>query len=452
MKRKIYTSLLLMCAFSLGLLAQNQITVEPGANLIEVIAEAEDGSTITIKPGKYKANFDDETQENANIEINGKSLTIIGEDKYDKPIIYIRAIDLIGEIENLTFENLEISGLPVDAETMEEDPTAEGEDLLGSYFVNMTTELVSLGNLTIKNCEVRNLFRAVIRGDRAEHDVNQIVVDDCIIHDIWNGSSYGVFRLQSNLKLNTFVLKNSTLYNVMVGIIQSENAPADYPKAVTVENCTFWNIGGGTNSRYQFDFKSSTALNFTMQHNILGKTNDIGLEEDFEILGWRFNYEGTTTTRAIANNIAPDYLVEANSEVYQGSFADINWSQNQFNLDIDPGFADPANGDFMLPDDSDLLMASLEGEIIGDPRWNPDKTNVPVTLMAQKLMVYPNPAKGVITVEMNEPGILNIYSITGAKVFSKEINSTISKLDVSELKPGMYFLKNGLGAAKLIVN
>lgn len=451
MKRKIYTTMCLIFALSLGLYAQDQVVVEPGDNLIEAIANAPDGAVIIIKPGKHKANFNNELSENANILIDNKSLTIKGESAAEKPVVYIRAIDLSGAVASLTFESLEFSGLPVNAETMEEDPTAEGEDLVGSYFVNMTTDLTTLGNLTIKNCVVRNLHRAVIRGDRAEHDVTQITVDGCVIHDIRNGSNYGVFRLQSNLKMNTFILKNSTIYNTQVGIIQSENTIADFPKTVTVENCTFYNIGGGTNDRYQFDFKSATSLNFTMRHNILGKTNDIGLEADFNILGWRFNYTGTTATRMIANNIAPDFQVLSNSEAFQGGFGDITWSQSQFNLAINPEFANPAAGDFTLPMGSGLLEASLEGQIIGDPRWNPDKTNVTSLKKNNLLAIYPNPASGKVTIEMEKPGTVAVYAITGVKVHEYQLGNTRNVIDISVLKPGMYMLVNDRSAARLIV-
>ncbi len=448
MKRKFYTTLCLVFAFSLFSMAQEQITVESGDNLINIIAEAEDGATITIKSGKYIANFDEGG--NANIVIESKSLTIIGESKYDKPVIYIRSIDVIGEVGNLTFENLEISGLPVDHDTMEEDPMAEGEEMVGSYFVNFTSDLVSIENLTIRNCEIRNLFRAVIRGDRAAHDVGTILVDNSIIHDIRNGSNYGVFRLQSNLTLNTFKLTNSTLYNVQVGIIQSENTPADFPKTVLVENCTFWNIGGATNSRYQFDFKSSTALNFEMRHNILGKTNEIGLEDDFDILGWRFNYDGATSTRMVANNIAPDFLVVPNSEVYQGSFDDINWSQSQFNVTLDPEFADPVNGDFTLNEDSDLMWASLEGEPIGDPRWDPLRTSARL-IMTNKMAIYPNPASGNVNIQLERPGAITIYNALGSVVKTQKLNEKSNHVDISELRPGMYFVKNDMQTSKLIV-
>lgn len=451
MKRKIYTTLSIFLVLSLGLFAQTEISVNPGDDLIAAIANASSGDVIVVKPGVHKANFDTLTQENANILIEGKSLTIKGERFTNKPVIYIRAIDISGEIGELTFENLEISGLPVDAETLAEDPTAEGEEMVGSYFVNMTTDLVSLGKLTIKGCNIRNLHRAVIRGDRAEHDVNEIVVDNCIIHDIRSGSSYGVFRLQSNLRLNSFTLKNSTLYDVQVGIIQSENTPAEYPKTVLVENCTFYNIGGGINSRYQFDFKLATGLNFTMQHNIIGKTNDIGLEEDFDILGWRFNYEGTTATRMIANNIAPDFIVLDNSEVYQGSYADISWSQNQYNLDLDPGFADPANGNFTLPDDSPLRQASLEGQVIGDPRWDPDYTNSVNKVEVNNISVYPNPATGKATVVLSKPATVEVFSLAGTKVQQYRFEKQHNAIDLSDYKPGLYLLINGNTATKLIV-
>lgn len=55
--------------------------------------------------------------------------------------------------------------------------------------------------------------------------------------------------------------------------------------------------------------------------------------------------------------------------------------------------------------------------------------------------VYPNPASHVITVSSNETGLVHIYNNLGALVKTVEKNSDVERINVSELKAGIYFVK-----------
>ncbi len=76
------------------------------------------------------------------------------------------------------------------------------------------------------------------------------------------------------------------------------------------------------------------------------------------------------------------------------------------------------------------------------------------------LDIYPNPAHGVVTVNLNNLPILNnsltVTSISGAKIISKEaMNGSALKLDVSQLQPGIYVVKvignDGISAQQKII-
>ncbi len=74
------------------------------------------------------------------------------------------------------------------------------------------------------------------------------------------------------------------------------------------------------------------------------------------------------------------------------------------------------------------------------------------------LTIYPNPNKGLLTVEMTEKpnnSIIEIYNLIGKKVYSQVINSSKIVLNL-KLQSGIYFLnlcdeKGQLQAKKMIV-
>ena len=52
-------------------------------------------------------------------------------------------------------------------------------------------------------------------------------------------------------------------------------------------------------------------------------------------------------------------------------------------------------------------------------------------------MVYPNPAKEFISLNINHDGVLKIYSIDGKEVLNKQIISNVN-IKISDLNDGMY--------------
>ncbi len=64
------------------------------------------------------------------------------------------------------------------------------------------------------------------------------------------------------------------------------------------------------------------------------------------------------------------------------------------------------------------------------------------------IKVYPNPATDYLTIDINSSsavGQLYIHDVTGRQVIVSQINAPQSKLDVSTLMPGMYYLKCSIG-------
>ena len=69
---------------------------------------------------------------------------------------------------------------------------------------------------------------------------------------------------------------------------------------------------------------------------------------------------------------------------------------------------------------------------------NCDTINSPIN---NGINIYPNPTKGIITLESAEDVQLIIYDTKGAIVFISDYNKGITSVDISPLNLGLYFLR-----------
>ncbi len=71
-------------------------------------------------------------------------------------------------------------------------------------------------------------------------------------------------------------------------------------------------------------------------------------------------------------------------------------------------------------------------------------------IYASAVKLYPNPATGSFTVETQERGTLEIYSVIGKKISSEQITSDRQSIDISYLQTGIYIIKLNSQTFKLI--
>lgn len=61
------------------------------------------------------------------------------------------------------------------------------------------------------------------------------------------------------------------------------------------------------------------------------------------------------------------------------------------------------------------------------------------------LKVYPNPSRGIVTIDLpenlNNSYTLNVYSLSGSKVYSKQINQEDNQINLESLRNGMYIIR-----------
>ena len=77
-----------------------------------------------------------------------------------------------------------------------------------------------------------------------------------------------------------------------------------------------------------------------------------------------------------------------------------------------------------------------------------------ISIVTGEFIVYPNPAKDMIAIEVSQAGTIAIFNSTGMLVKEFEISGTTTQTDISKLPSGLYILqvimKDGIIAKKFI--
>ncbi len=314
------------------------IQVRPEDDLNAIITEAEDGAELILYPGEY-------TVFQGDIVIN-KSISIKGLYPYDKPKINIQFLIETGA-GDISVADIEMIG-----EYVEENG---GEEILSYAFKFNSSGNAEHGNLSIQGCVIHGYEKSLLAGSSNVFSVESVMVDDCIVSDVLNdGGDFIDFRNSYVAKLT---VTNSTFYNVATEYTRDfirmdgstkGNTYDDGTRTpeIVVTNCTMNNVmnSGSTMKRYFYVRWS--------QHTIESENN---LFTDMGISVYT-NQSLTLQPQCSLNNYfnADGYFTEAEQ-------IKIDNSDNY--TTVDPGFADPANGDFTVSNQTIL------DNNVGDPRW-----------------------------------------------------------------------------------
>ena len=327
-------------------------------------------------------------------------------------------------------------------------------------------------NVIVRNCEVTNIYKY---GDpEFSHDGN-------------------VFDLTKGARCGTIVFENDKFSNTGDEALRSINTHKDpvplegkFCNSFTVRNCTFVNIrgtgikiegdGDSTNVDPQILIEDLTFdhcqrrviwhrdMYYSVIRNIL-ISNSIKGNDDFSKSQALITFQSFGTT---VSNIDTFHIqgVKANGDTVTleyGTFVAEQGTNTHAvrtgTLDettiynLDPQYADPANGDYTLPSDSPLLTLGNDGYAIGDRNW----TGQLVTAVENEILSipsnyalfqnYPNPFNPTTNIKFSLPesGVyqLTVYNILGQKVATL-LNGTMTAgahnvtFDASRLSSGVY--------------
>jgi hypothetical protein len=69
----------------------------------------------------------------------------------------------------------------------------------------------------------------------------------------------------------------------------------------------------------------------------------------------------------------------------------------------------------------------------------------------EKAIIYPNPAKDFIYIKLSGSAtVMSVYNTAGLKLLSRSLSTGVNRIDISQLKAGVYYVLVGGQKMKLI--
>lgn len=296
-----------------------EANVTPLDDLVAIINAAEEGATLILASGEYNP---------GEMQII-KSITIEGQKFYDKPVITGR----------FTF------GVVVSSVTVEDLDLRGGSD--NSQAFNTTSADANIEELIIDGCEISGYSNNIIY-NQSSGTYGSVTMRDSYVHDIPGGGGDG-FDIRGGA-FGSLTVENSTFTNGIRSFLRMQ-VPAD----VAFRNCTFYRVSIVASSNNRGLFRLSGGGGSLEVSNCL--IVETGVVENGTNRGnWStvgdISAEVTTTysTNYYYNNIG----------LWEGQYTDPSQVDA---TEADPGFEDPANGDFTITNQT------LIDEQVGDPKW-----------------------------------------------------------------------------------
>jgi len=258
----------------------------------------------------------------------------------NKPIIRTADADymfkLTGVNSRYVFEGIEIDG------------TNGTESSVMKYFLRVdNADPTGKMDIFVNDCYIHHSQDKFIK-PYADSGIDTLSVINSIFHD---GGKEGIVLYTGSsgdpaVVMNDAIIENCTFYDIKREAVKGQTHP---DTKVIIDRNTFYNVG--YDNKAMVYFRNMT--NVEVKNSIFVNHNADGDKfADFE-----------SEVSLFHNNVVFDVL---NTEVGKATIADT--------LHVDPAFADAVNGDFSLPEGSELLTYADDGGAIGDPRWAPAAT------------------------------------------------------------------------------
>jgi hypothetical protein len=222
----------------------------------------------------------------------------------------------------------------------------------GNYFINQGTsaENCNVTALIFDNCYIHGYGRSVVRAQNVDTRIDNIEFNNCILEKVGvqTGQNYSVVQITVASANKTAVkFTNSTIFDCgnsgSQGLV---NVNAGAAKSILLENCTFYNVSGGSTSANFINCGSAPdAPAITIKNCIMGKTANAASG---------LNVKAETVITLTGSYKTSDFSLT--SALFSPLTA--------YAKSSDDLWTDPANGNFNFKDTSFAGKSTA-----GDPRW-----------------------------------------------------------------------------------
>ncbi|MBN2011240.1 DUF5123 domain-containing protein [candidate division KSB1 bacterium] len=430
--------LLLITLLLLNSMVFAQTYVSPGPGTLSMaVADAIDGDVLElVAGGEYTEsvafNFGVITDKAITIKVEGD----IPEEKAKLRVITpadgttTRMFFRVGQGGSLALHDIEFDGT---TETVE-----KAEYLIQFYMGDGGA--VTVNTIRVENCWVHDLVDAAIHAGSSDMKGNLIVdstfVDNCVFERTGT-SVYYKYCGANFLSVTNSTFNTISSYGIRVAGPNESAMPDNTPRTI-IDHTTWYNIGTEDGREIILLEKGPNLNPWTVSNTICVKQ----INKD-----------------KVAINLK-ETITDDLAEIYNVCLWDvgtINWRNHpvQDTIYVDPGFADPDNGDFTLPSGSPLLSFGSDGGPIGDPRWGMNASSVtkagkssPITFALDQN--YPNPFNPATSIafrmETNGHANLTVFDFLGreiATLVNGNVSAGVHKVtfDASTLPSGIYLYR-----------
>lgn len=311
-------------------------TLTPADDLNMEITNANDGDVFLLKGGAYKVY-------QGKITVD-KSIKLKALSSENKPVINAHFIIANG-VASAEFIGLEMNGSYNDATSAA---------VLLDHAFEYSGDGLDFGHLVVSGCYVHNYNKSLIAAGSGAFTVNSILVDNCVVSDIFNnGGDFIDFRTSFPALIT---VSNSTFSNCATVSTRDffrldgnakGNAYDDgaHTPNIIVKSNTFYNVMNSPSSTKRFFY-----VRWQNSDEVLVSENNLFYDMGVAV----YSNQSDTNMGTFSNNnyFNAGGFMDAGVKVYDASGTTLN-----------PGFAGAATNDFTLSNQT------LIDKAIGDPRW-----------------------------------------------------------------------------------
>lgn len=304
------------------------IAVYPEDDLKAILEGANAGDVFALFPGDYAV-----SQGKINIT---QSIGIKGVRPDNRPVLHNQFV--LGE--NVSIEIRDIIAIG--------DGKDEGGVSTTDHFIQIATSgVTAIGNILVDGCKISGYSKSLLAAGSGTFSVNSVEFNNCVVSDILtSGADFIDFRSSAVAKLT---LSNSTFYNCAVAreFIRMDNASAfaDVNPAIIIDHCTLYKVSVGSTKGVLYVRKAGNTS--SIANTIIASTNTF------------YSTQSATTQPECDKN---NYF-EADDFLPTSVVAKVLTDQSGNFTILNPGFANPDNGDFKVSDQTVIDNGT------GDPRW-----------------------------------------------------------------------------------